>query len=620
LLTLSLYIEESRKKLSGQEFFQIIQMVQNANDIVDVIGEHVALKKAGKNFQGLCPFHREKTPSFSVSQEKQFYKCFGCGAGGDVIKFVQNILKVDFKEAIEFLARRGGVTLPEKTYSKQSSGSQGPSKIDILKANQWACDYYSSILWDSPIGADGRNYLAKRGLTTEICKKFKVGFAPPSGMGLLEAAGKKRISSKLLEVAGLATNKYGSPRDLFRGRVLFPIFDATGSVVGFGGRTLGDDQPKYLNTAETPVFQKQKNLFGLYFAREAIQEKKQVVVVEGYTDCMAPFQVGIGNVVATLGTALTEQHVQILRRYAEEIVLIFDADQAGQKAADRALNVFLSLGVDVKLSSVTSGKDPCDLVMSEGATAMQAVIDSAVGALDYKWRQLQRKYNVGNEGEKRAAIDDLLTTLASCDPYGRVDVIQKGMLISRLASMLSIPAEQIHRMLQKYRRKLPNEGVQEPQKTVMEMMPVSETPAHSALKDILEVLICEPGYLSSVSERLSPEDFEPEVFRKIADHLWFCYNQLGEFTLSELIGVVEEPILADIITQLYKEGTRKGNFAQTLEDSMRCLNDYRHEAEATQIAASMNLSDSEDETDKQLQMLYEKLKSSVRRIPGALAE
>jgi DNA primase len=606
--------------LSGQEFFHIIQMVQNANDIVDVVGEHVALKRAGKNFQGLCPFHREKTPSFSVSQEKQFYKCFGCGAGGDVIKFVQNILKVDFKEAIEFLARRAGITLPEKGYASRSGGQSGPSKLDILKANQWACEYYSSVLWNSPIGADGRNYLAKRGLTPEICKRFKLGFAPSSGLGLLEAAGKSRMSPKLLESAGLVVNKYGSPKDLFRGRVLFPIFDATGSVVGFGGRTLGDDQPKYLNTPETPVFQKQKNLFGLYYAREAIQQKKQVVVVEGYTDCMAPFQVGIENVVATLGTALTEQHVQILRRYADEIVLIFDADQAGQKAADRALNVFLSMGVDVKLSCVTSGKDPCDLVMSEGAPAMQAVIDSAVGSLDYKWRQLQRKYNVGNDSEKRAAIDDLLTTLAGCDPYGKVDVIQKGMLISRLAGMLSIPAEQIHRMLQKYRRKLPNQMSQELKPTAAEMMPVPETPAQSALKEILEVLICEPGYLSSVAEELKPEEFEPEMFRKIADHLWFCYGQLGEFTLTELLGVVEEPVLADIITQLYKEGTRKGNFAQTLEDSMRCLSDYRRETEAARITASLSLSDSEDQADKQLQSLYENLKQSVRRIPGALAE
>jgi hypothetical protein len=258
--------------------------------------------------------------------------------------------------------------------------------------------------------------------------------------------------------------------------------------------------------------------------------------------------------------------------------------------------------------------------MSEGAGAMQSVIDSAVGALDYKWRQLQGKYNVGNDSEKRAAIDDLLTTLAGCDPYGRVDVIQKGMLISRLASMLSIPAEQIHRMLQKYRRKLPNETNQEVRPTAAELMPVSETPGQSALKEILEVLICEPGYLSSLADELSPEDFEPEVFKKIAGHLWFCYGQLGEFTLTELLGVVEEPILADIITQLYKEGSRKGNFAQTLEDSMRCLSDYRREAEAARIAASMSLSDSEDEADKQLQTLYENLRQSVRRIPGSLAE
>lgn len=594
-------------------------MVQNANDIVDVVGEHVTLKRAGKNFQGLCPFHHEKTPSFSVSPDKQFYKCFGCGAGGDVIKFVQNILKVDFKEAIEFLARRGGVTLPEKRSGRQGRG-QGISKIDILKANHWACDYYSSILWDSPLGAEGRNYLERRGLTPEICKKFKLGFAPSSGTALLEAAGKKRILPKLLETAGLISSKYGAPKDLFRGRLLFPIFDATGSVVGFGGRTLGDDQPKYLNTSETPVFQKQRNLFGLYFAREAITRKKQVVVVEGYTDCLAPFQVGIENVVATLGTALTEQHVQILRRYAEEIVLIFDADQAGQKAADRALNVFLSLGADVKLSTVTSGKDPCDLVISEGAWAMQAVIDSAVGALEYKWRELQRKYNIGNDSEKRAAIDDLLTTLAGCDPYGRVDVIQKGMLISRLGSMLSVPAEQIHRMLQKYRRKFPNTPGAERKATVTEMVPVPETPAQSAFKEILEVLICEPGYLSGIEEKLRPEDFEPEIYRKIADHLWFCYKQLGEFSLSELLGVVEEPILTDIITQFYKEGLRKGNFAQNLEDAMRCLSDFHREAKAARIAASISSTKSADEADQQLQMLFENLKQSVRRIPGALME
>jgi DNA primase len=611
--------------LNGHDNFQIIQAVQAANDIVDVVGEYVALKRSGKNFTGLCPFHHEKTPSFNVSPDRQIFKCFGCGVGGDVIKFVQNILKVDFWQAIEFLAQRAGIPVPEKGKTVKTSSGE-VTKVDIFNVNHWACDFYSKILWDTEEGRSAREYLARRGLREEIIRQFRLGFSPNSGRALIEAAGKKGFKPTLLSAAGLITNKYNSYNDLFRGRVLFPIFDVTGNVVAFGGRTMGDDQPKYLNTPETPVFVKQRNLFGLYQARETIQEKKQVVVVEGYMDCIAPYQCGVKNVVAALGTALNEQHVQNLRRYADAIVLIFDADLAGRNASDRALNVFLSLGVDVKLACVTSGKDPCDLVISEGGEAFQRVIDGAVGALEYKWQQLQKRYHtVESEKERRDAIDDLLRTVATCDPYGRVDVIQRGMILTQLASMLSVPSEEIGLLLQKYRRRsfpqaasAEGESAEQNPRRILEA--ISENPVHGAFRVILEVLISEPGYISMVSETFSPADFEPAVCREIAEKLWQCSEKLGEFSLSELLGTVEAADLADIITQLYKEGSSKGNFPKTLEEAMRCITDSRTETAAVAMAVKLDGSQSDEEADRQLQLLAEQLSKTVRRVPGALVE
>jgi DNA primase len=605
--------------LSGPDNFQFIRAVQGANDIVDVVSEHVALKRAGKNFVGLCPFHREKSPSFNVSPERQIFKCFGCGAGGDVIKFIQKILTVDFKEALDILAQRGHVPVPERR--AKMAGPDNASKVDIFKANLWASQFFGSMLWKSEAGEPARNYLAKRGLKDEICKKFQLGFSPLTGRGMLEAAAREGFSPQLLSAAGLVRPYENTSYDMFRGRLMFPIYDAIGNIVGFGGRTLGDDQPKYLNTAETTVFQKQRNLFGLFLARETIQEKKQVVVVEGYTDCMAPFQAGIKNVVATLGTALTELHVQTLRRYADQIVLVFDSDQAGQKAADRALNVFLTMGADVKVARVTSGKDPCDLVIAEGAPAFQAVIDNAVDALDYKWQQLQQRYNVSSsEHEKRAAIDDLLSTVATCDPFGRIDIIQRGMLMSRLASLLNVPVDQLNGQLQKYRRRPVNHTPANGAKPAATGVTQALSPVRSAFHDLLSILICEPGYLSGIQQSISPADFDSEVYRKIAGYLWKCHEHLGEFHLAELLGVVEEPELGDIITQLYKEGAGRGNFARTLEDALKCIEDYQHEQKAVKIAATLSQNMTEEETDRQLQALYENLQSPARRSPGALVD
>ncbi len=604
----------------SQDNFQVIQSVLQANDIVDIVSEYVSLKARGNNHFGLCPFHEEKTPSFSVNPEKQIFKCFGCGAGGDALKFVQRIMNITFPEALQVLANRGGVKIPDR---RSGAHSTGPSKVELYKANLWAAGEYSGILWNSSDGLQAKKYLLDRGLDEETCKRFKVGFAPGSGHHIVSTGGTKGFSPNLLESAGLVKSNNGRFYDYFRNRITFPIFDNLGNVTGFGARTLGEDQPKYLNTAETPIFVKQRNMFGLFQGREEIQKTKQVVVVEGYTDVIAAHQAGISNVVATLGTALTGQHVNMLRRYSDQIIIIFDSDQAGRQATDRALTLFLTMGVDVKLSSVTSGKDPCELITTEGAESFTRTIASAVDALEYKWEQLKERYKLStNTRQKRAAVDEFMTLIAGCDPYGRIDAIQKGMFLSRLAVMLNVPAGQLHSQLKKYRRSNVSRRAGEGAAAAgMIAMPIPQTPLQAAIKDILEVLVCEPGYITGVMEIISPEDCEPEIFTQIAVALWKSYERLGEsFEISELLASVEDTGLADVITQLYREGEAKGNFAQTIEGAVRCIQDYRRNQNVDKLEASLSQSLSEEEAEANLMKLYENLKNSGRRIASVSAD
>jgi len=597
-----------------------IQAISAANDIVDVVGEHVALKSRGKNSIGLCPFHKEKTPSFTVSHDRQIYKCFGCGAGGDVIKFIQNILGLSFLESLEHLARRGGV--PFEPASTSFASTTSAPKSDLYKVNSLALEIYRRCLWDHPAGERARNYLLNRKLMEATSKSFSLGYAPSGGKTLVQQAAKAGFSPDLLVGAGLASLRQGTHHDVFWDRLMFPIVDVSGHVIGFGGRTLTDAEPKYLNTSETAIFQKSRCLFGLHQARPAIQSSRQVAVVEGYTDCIACHQAGIEDVVATLGTALTEQHASMLRRYADRIVLVFDADQAGQKAADRALGVFLTLGVDVKIAQLPSGKDPCDLVVAEGPDALRGVLSGATEALEYKWNQLRDRYDVsGSSRQRRLAVDELLQTIAACDPWGKVDAIQRGMVLNQLAGLLSVSVEELGRELQKHRRQLARRRTASEDKSNCTIkLPAPQNAAQAAFKELLEVLICEPGYIGGLTNVLSPKDFEPDAYRSVAEHLWHAYSTLDEFDLRELLSMVEETNVSNIITELHREGSRRGNFAETVEEAVQCIQEHRREQEASRITASINQVTSEEELDRQLQMLQVNLNSSARRTAGPMID
>ena len=335
----------------------LTNQIREATDIVELVGEHVALKSAGSNHKGLCPFHNEKTPSFHVSPSKQIFKCFGCGAGGDVFKFVQLREGVSFPEARTILGERAGIRLD----AQRPTSGDGPDRRQLARANNWAAEYFRRQLTGATTGKLAGQYLQQRQITPETADRFGLGYAEDSWDGLLSTAAGQSIPVSLLLAAGLvrARGEGGGHYDAFRHRLMFPIRDLSDRVIGFGGRALGDDPAKYINSAETALFEKGQNLYGLDQARQAIAEQGHAVLVEGYTDCLMAHQHGLQHVVATLGTALTERQVQLLRRFAERVTVVFDSDEAGQRAADRAIELFLTQQLAVRLARVPEGDHYC---------------------------------------------------------------------------------------------------------------------------------------------------------------------------------------------------------------------------------------------------------------------
>jgi DNA primase len=359
---------------------EIIDRVREATDIVAVISEHVRLKKAGRAMKGLCPFHQEKTPSFHVNPDRQIFKCFGCGAGGDVYRFLMDAEKMTFPEAIQLLAGKAGITLPRSVWAPAEEQS-------VFPVLEWAASFYRTELAGRTGGA-AREYLQKRGLLPETVTRFGLGWAPPGWDGLLKAA-ERRFSVALLARAGLVIeNERGGYYDRFRSRVIVPIRTPLGRTVGFGARTLGPEEPKYVNSSETEVFQKGKILFGLPEAKEALKNAEEAIVVEGYMDTMALSQGGIGNVVASCGTAFTENQAALLRRYVERAVLLFDGDAAGIRAAWKSAGTFLAAGLTVRIVALPSGHDPDSFVREHGPDQLMTTIAEAPGVVGFAQKVL----------------------------------------------------------------------------------------------------------------------------------------------------------------------------------------------------------------------------------------
>ena len=411
-----------------------IEEVRSRADIVEVIGAHVRLRRAGRNFIGLCPFHNEKTASFTVSLERGFFHCFGCGIGGTVFDFVMKIEGLTFPEALQSLAKRYGITLPERTGANGTGGGLGDNeRASMLAANQAAAEFYSNALWNTSDGEIARDYLKTRGVTGETARAFMLGFAPPRAFNIVSTLQKRSLLEPALKLGLARRDENGTAYDMFRGRLMFPIRDVQSRVIAFGGRVLDHRLPKYINSPESPLYSKARALYGLVEARPGISKADRVIVVEGYIDVIALWQAGLKETVATLGTALTIEQLHLLSRYARNILACFDGDDAGRKASLRALEVFLQAGLLGRGVFIPQGYDPDTLVHQFGAAHFRDLLQRSELLIEMFLRQ---QAQIAPKG--RAGIDERAQILTSVGDKLRLikDEFQFNLLVRQAVDLV----------------------------------------------------------------------------------------------------------------------------------------------------------------------------------------
>ncbi|MDO5124231.1 MAG: DNA primase [Eubacteriales bacterium] len=424
--------------------------LKERSDISDIVSGYVNLKRRGRNLVGLCPFHSEKTPSFNLYPENGSFYCFGCGAGGDVITFIMKIENLDYIEAVKFLAQRAGMDMPENSYDD----GVGKLRMRIFEANREAARFYNKKLYE-PEGREGLEYFYRRGLTDNIIRRFGLGYSPKSRYALCDHLKALGFSSAELVAANLAFMSSDGRRavDRFADRVMFPIIDLRGNVIAFGGRILTDQKPKYLNTSDTPAFKKSANLFSLNNAKNT--GERTLILCEGYMDVIALNKAGFKNAVATLGTALTPEQAVLMKRYADEVVICYDADEAGQKATARAITLLRNAGLVIRVLSIPEGKDPDEFIRNKGdkgAAAFKNVLDNSGNDVEYRLQNLKTKYDTNNPEQKAGYMTEALRIVSSLD-----SAVEQDIYVSKLAGELNIDKASISADLQKLRRKKENE-------------------------------------------------------------------------------------------------------------------------------------------------------------------
>ena len=424
--------------MAGYQGEDTVQLIKDAADIAEIIGEHVSLKRAGTNLKGLCPFHSEKTPSFTVNPDRKTYHCFGCGEGGDVFSFMMNFHRLSFAEALKELARKYQIALPEKPLNPHEL-EKAQKREALQNANEKAAELFHQLLLSDPGAQKAREYLGKRGIPEEITKEFRLGFAPDSWNFLTAALPKQKIATETAKDAGLIVAKdNGGFYDRFRNRVMFPIIGLTGRVVAFGGRILGEGQPKYMNSPESPIFDKSRTLFGLYQNREHIRLAKNCLVVEGNFDLLSLVVHGVRNVVATLGTALTQAHIRSLKGYTDEVILLFDGDQAGLKAAMRSVPLFLSEQVSARIAVLPETHDPDTFVREFGRDGLHKHLEAAMPLPEFVFDKLVAQYGSSVAGKTKivAELQELIKAIG--DQH-----LQRTLFVSHFAKKLGLTPQQL---------------------------------------------------------------------------------------------------------------------------------------------------------------------------------
>ncbi len=535
-----------------------IEEVRDRANIVEVVSEYVPLHKRGANHIGLCPFHSEKTPSFSVSEEKKIYYCFGCHATGSAITFLMNKEGVSFPEAVESLAARYGVVIKQERPGMAQGAISGRERIyEALKAAQ---DYFSEAL-KSEAGAKAREYLKTRGYEGQILDNFGVGFAPDSWEGCAGALKRKNIQPERAVKAGLIIKKDNGYYDRFRARVIFPISDARGRTIGFGGRSLGDAEPKYLNSPESEVFKKGAVLYGLYQAKRAITAKDAVIVVEGYFDLLAMHKNGFDNSVATMGTAITAEHLRLLKGNA--VYLLFDSDEAGRRAALRSLDLSLEGETPCRAVLLPSGKDPDEFLSASGASAMQTALDAARPLMDFFLNELEHRCDLTQAAGKGQYLNEAMGRLSKMS-----NIAEKGHYVGMIASTLGLPVDALYTAMKTGKAPQDKAATSVANRTTGD----KKRPVNLKEMTILRILLKHPEYYG---ERACAaiERFEDQAMKEIGRIIADVLKDGRALNAASLIDAIRElPVAGSVAELLMKdeEGFIE-DAAKMLEDSLNSV-------------------------------------------------
>ena len=506
--------------------------VRNTADIVDLISEYVVLKKVGKNFLGLCPFHAEKTPSFTVSPEKQIFHCFGCGQGGNVFNFVMQYQNLSFPEAVRFVAKKYGIEISARNMSAAQK-RKFAQREKLFQINEDAVDYFRKALVDTSSGERGRKYLAKRRMTPEVIERFWLGYAPMGWNNIVRYFSSKKVPLDDVETTGLVIAKKGGYYDRFRDRIIFPILDIDQRVVGFGGRSLDNSLPKYLNSPETPVYHKRSILYGLHANKEMCRKAGSVFIVEGYFDLLSLYCHGIKNVVATLGTALTQEHLRILKGYAREFILVFDSDNAGIKAAERSLSLFAEEKANIRIVILPEGRDPDSYVFEVGSEGFLRRVERALGIMEFLIASAIDKYGLSPEGKIRI-VDALKGPLRSL-----ANGVSRSVYVRDLSERLNIDESVILREIRD------SKGSEKKR-----VSPVKPQGGSRLEETLIAIMLQAPQILGSFNVRKIVASLETVALKKVGEMILQRVDANVPVTAADLIAQTEDPEIRNVISSL----------------------------------------------------------------------
>ncbi len=572
---------------------EVINDVRQSNDIVDVISQYVHLKRSGRNFFGLCPFHNEKSPSFSVSPDKQIFHCFGCGVGGNVFSFITQIEGINFVEAVQMLAERANIQLP--TLQDNGDSQREELKAKVYKVNEFTADFYHQNLY-KPQAKIAQEYVKKRQLSNETLKSFKIGFSGKFDELYQELKKQGFGEREILESGLVNKNERGQYIDRYRNRLMFPICDARGKVIAFGGRVLDDSKPKYINSPENVVYSKGRNLFGLNVAKKG--DLKRILIVEGYMDVISLHQRGITNVVAPLGTALTEQQGWLLRKNSEQIILSFDSDEAGLKAKLRALDILQNMGCDLRILQMEGAKDPDEYIIKYGNARFNNLVDKALSIIEFKVKILKKDLNLENTNDKIKFLNEIAKLISNVN-----NTIEREVYIEKIAKEYDISKEAIYAEVNKLTYKdVKTENVLEKPKPVVTHIKREEKVISEAVKrrenTVMALLLMgDLNIFEILRQNIKVENFQDEVNKKIAQKLYEEFEK-GNSNINAIIDNLEQDE-QNQITMIMSEDYEITDIEKAIDDVVQA---YEREKLNTRKFEILDLLDKNLENDQKKEL------------------